>query len=285
MSASSAIYFCGGEPTIRKDLPELLEYSTNLNMFNMINTNGSLIGDLLLKPGYENFLYNMDVVIVSLDSLCVPKLADMYEVSEKVSRNVLRNLLALQILQKHIPFNLAANTVITKDTIEDTFDILDFCNDLGIKFSPIAANIGHEPDWDLLNNPRYRELVDKIVERSAKYPMIASGNMLKSILLPTKMTCYPTVFDHVDYDGGVFWPCKAYVKGIKPNIFDYDSIIDLHRAASQIINPKDFHGDGENQCKGHCQWMQDCVTSFYGKALKEGFRRSGVLKEILGLIK
>ena len=67
MKPSSAIYFCGGEPTLRKDLPELLDYSTKQNTFNMINTNGSLIGDLLLKPRYKNFLKQMDVIIISLE--------------------------------------------------------------------------------------------------------------------------------------------------------------------------------------------------------------------------
>ena len=287
MKRSSVIYWCGGEPTIRKDLPELLEYaSKKLNYFNMINTNGSLIGDLLVKPRYRNFLFNMDVVILSLDSLTIPQLSDMYQVSNVVSRKVLRNLLTLRILQNYIPFKLSANTVITKETIEECFDILDFCNDLGITFSPVSANIDHHADLELLNDPRYQALVKKILERAQQgYPMIASPRMLERVLDFKGFNCYPIVFDHVDYTGEVFWPCKAYKNALMVNLLQYKSVKDAHNAAARQFNPNNFHGNGPNQCHGNCAWMQNCVTDAYGEALKRGFIESGILKEIASLLR
>ncbi len=280
----SAIYFCGGEPTLRKDLPELLDYSTKQNMFNMINTNGSLIGDLLLKPRYKNFLKQMDVIIISLDSLSIPQLSEMYEVKDQISRKVLRNILTLRILQNFAHFKLVANTVITKETIDESFDILDWCNDLGICFSPVSANIGHEPDFDLIRNPRYKELVNKILERGGQgYPMIASSRMLEKVLNAKGLECYPVVFDHVDYTGEIFWPCKAYMDCAMVNVLDYKTLDEVHKAAEKLINPTNFHGKGENQCKGHCAWMQNCVTDAYGRALM-GLFDSGILQEIQGLI-
>ena len=285
MKDSSAIYFCGGEPTLRKDLPELLDYSTKLNMFNMINTNGSLIGDLLLKPRYKNFLSQMDVIIISLDSLRIPQLAEMYKVSINVARKVLLNILALRILQNFVHFKLVANTVITKDTIEESFDILDWCNDLGICFSPVSANIGHEPDRELLKNARYNELVDKILERSEQgYPMIASTKMLERLLRSGGFNCYPTVFDHIDYNGELFWPCKAHLNCPMINVLKYKNVHQVHKAAERLLNPTNFHGEGPEQCKGHCQWMQNCVTDAYARALIEGFFDSGILQEIQGLL-
>ncbi|NVM55314.1 MAG: radical SAM protein [Candidatus Helarchaeota archaeon] len=284
MKGSSAIYFCGGEPTLHKDLPELLDYSTKLNMFNMINTNGSLIGDLLLEPRYKNFLAQMDVIIISLDSLSIPKLSKLYEVKDRTSRKVLRNILTLRILQNFVQFKLVANTVITRDTIEDSFDILDWCCDLGICFSPVSANIGHEPDHELIKNPRYQELVDKILERAKQgYPMIASVKMLDQVLRATDIHCYPTVFDHIDYNGELFWPCKAYSIPAMVNVLNYKNVNEVHKAAEKLINPIDFHGDGKNQCKGHCAWMQDVVTDTYGKALL-GLFDSGIFNEIRSLI-
>ena len=287
MKRSSVIYWCGGEPTIRKDLPELLEYaSKKLGYFNMINTNGSLIGDLLVKPQYSNFLFNMDVVIVSLDSLTIPQLSDMYKVGDNVSRKVLRNLLTLRILQNYIPFKLSANTVITKDTIQESFDILDFCNDLGITFSPVSANIDHHADYELLNNPEYQKLVKKIIERAEQgYPMISSPRMLKKVLDFKGFNCFPVVFDHVDYTGEVFWPCKAYKDAKMVNLLNYKNVKKAHKAAGKLLNPNYFHGKGPNQCGGNCAWMQNCVTDTYGEALKLGFLDSGILKEIAGLLK
>ena len=155
MSNIKVIYWCGGEPTIRKDLPVLLDYASSLNMFNMINTNGSLIGDLLLKPGYGKFLHQMDVIIISLDSLSITQLADMYKVREPIARKVLRNILTLRILRNYVPFKLVANTVITKDTIDECFDIIDWINDLGITLAPVSANINENPDQELINNLKY----------------------------------------------------------------------------------------------------------------------------------
>lgn len=284
MKDSTAIYFCGGEPTIRKDLPELLDYSTKLNMFNMINTNGSLIGDLLLKPNYKKFLSQMDVIIISLDSLSIPQLSEMYEVKDEISRKVIRNLLTLRILQNYVPFKLTANTVITEDTIEESFDILDFCNDLGITFSPVAANVRHEPNYELLKNPRYQTLVTKIIERSNQgFPMIASARMFERLLRAGEFKCYPSVFDHIDYTGELFWPCKTYPDVAMINVLNYKNLREVHKAAEKLINPTNFHGDGPNQCKGHCKWMQDCICDTYGTAL-QGLFASGVLKEMIGLI-
>lgn len=284
MKDSSAIYFCGGEPTLRKDLPELLDYSTKQNMFNMINTNGSLIGDLLLKSRYKQFLDQMDVIIISLDSLSISQLSEMYEVKNNLARKVLRNILTLRVLQNFAQFKLVANTVITKETIEESFDILDWCNDLNICFSPVSANIGHEPDYELINNPRYQALVTKILERAdAGYPMIASSRMLERLLRVQDLNCYPVVFDHIDYTGEIFWPCKAYMNCAMVNVLNYKTLDEVHKDAEKLIDPTNFHGQGETQCRGQCAWMQNCVTDAYGKALL-GLFDSGILKEIQGLI-
>ena len=284
MKESSAIYYCGGEPTLRKDLPELLDYSTKLNMFNMINTNGSLIGDLLLKPKYKNFLLQMDVIIISLDSLNISQLSEMYRVKDKTSRKVIRNILTLRILQNYVPFKLVANTVITKDTIDESFKILDWCNDLNITFSPVSANIGHNPDWALIKDPKYQELTDKIIERADQgYPMISSSRMLKKLLKVTGFKCFPTVFDHVDYNGEIFWPCKAYLDCEKINVLKYKNVKEVHKVGKKYINPTNFHGDGPHQCQGNCSWMQNCVTDAYGRALLD-LTGSGIFKEILSLL-
>ncbi len=286
MSNIKVIYWCGGEPTIRKDLPILLNYAaTKLNMFNMINTNGSLIGDLLLKPGYEKFLLQMDVIIISLDSLNITQLAEMYKVREPIARKVLRNILTLRILRNYVPFKLVANMVITKDTVDESFDILDWINDLGITLAPVSANINEHPDHELLNNPRYKELVVKIIERGNQgYPMIASPRLIQKVLQAEAIKCYPVVFDHIDYDGRLFWPCKAYQKAPMINIRDYKNVLEAHKAAAKLIDPFNFHGEGKNQCQGSCSWMQNVVTDAAGRAFTEGFFQTGIFKEITSLI-
>ncbi len=286
MKESSAIYYCGGEPTLRKDLPDLLEHSTSFDMFNMINTNGSIICDLLLKPGYRLFLHQMDVIIVSLDSLDLNKLAQIYQVNRKTAEKTLRNIITLSILRNHVPFKLVANTVINSDNIEDTFDILDWCNDLGITFSPVSANLGNQPDWELIKNNDYRRLVSLIIERAEQgYPMIASRKALERLLRGTGFYCFPVVFDHIDHDGCLYWPCKAYKKATKVNVLHYGSATEVHRAAGDLVDPTYFHGNDPHQCQGQCAWMQNCVTDMYVRGLTQGILMSGLIKEIRGLLK
>lgn len=285
MRESSAIYFCGGEPTMRPDLPELLNYSTHQGMFNFINTNGSLIGDLLLKPKYKEFLKQMDVIIVSLDGLTIPSLATIYQSSEKVAQNVIRNILTLRLLRRYFPFKLVVNTVITKDNIEESLNVLDWCNDLQIHFSPVSANIDHEPDYALLKMPTYQQLVDTILERSKEgYPMIASYNMLRRLLKVEDLHCYPKVFYHIDHDGTVYWPCKAYPNAVKIPVLNHRNVSEVGKAGAEKIDPTNFHGDNPGQCNCHCSWMQNCSTDTYGRAINQGLFGSHVLKEIRNLI-
>ena len=285
MKEASAIYFCGGEPTIRKDLPELLAYSTKLNMFNMINTNGSLIGDLLLNPRYRNFLRQMDVIIVSLDGLNISDLAKMYQSTESIASKVIRNILALRILQNFSRFKLVVNDVITPTSIDDSIDVLNWSNDLAITYSPVSANIDNQPDWNLLKNPHYISLADLIIKRAQEgYPMIASPRMLEKLLKFKGFTCYPKTFYHIDYTGDVFWPCKAYKNAAKINVLKYKKVKQVSKAGKNAIDASFFQGKGKNQCGGACAWMQDCVCDTYGKALREGIFDSGVLKEIQGLL-
>lgn len=288
MRAASGIYFCGGEPTMSEDLPELLDRSSKLDiaMFNMINTNGSLIGNLLVKPRYRKFLSQIDVIIVSLDAMTTPKLAKICNTTENVASKVLRNILALRILRNYFPFKLAINIVIGKNNYQDASDILDWCNDLDVTFSPVAENIVDRPDRELLANPGYQDLVKKTLSRADQgYPMIASSYMLDRLLNARFTSCFPRVFDHVDHDGKLFWPCKTYPQAIKVNVLKHENVKDVHAEAARIIDPAFFHGKGPGKCNGECAWMQDCVTDFYATGLIRGLIDGNVFKEIRGLLK
>ena len=288
MKAASGIYFCGGEPTMREDLPELLDRSSKFDiaMFNMINTNGSLIGDLLVKPRYRKFLSQMDVIIVSLDAMTIPNLAEICNTTENVAWKVLRNILALRILRHYFPFKLAINIVIGQGNYRDASDILDFCNDLGVTFSPVAENLVDRPDRELLAHPGYQELVNTILARADQgYPMIASSFMLDRLLNARFTGCFPRVFDHVDHDGKLFWPCKTYPRAIKVDVLKHHDIKGVHAEAARAIDPTFFHGKGPGKCNGECAWMQDCVTDFYATGLVHGLIDGNVFKEIRGLLR
>ena len=78
-TGTPSVYFAGGEPTLRKDLPRVARAARDLDYYPIIvNTNGSIIDRLLRKDEWATWLADTDVVIVSLDALDIDRLAKMW---------------------------------------------------------------------------------------------------------------------------------------------------------------------------------------------------------------
>jgi len=61
-----SVYFAGGEPMIRKDLPELTRHARDTGYFPVvINTNGSLLERRLRDASWRTWLADTDVIVVS----------------------------------------------------------------------------------------------------------------------------------------------------------------------------------------------------------------------------
>jgi MoaA/NifB/PqqE/SkfB family radical SAM enzyme len=264
-TGTSAIYWCGGEPTMRKDLPELLDHACDLGYYpNMINTNGSLIHQRLADPQWNKFLRQMDIIIVSLDALNTSKLHKLWGV--KKAKQVMINLLLLRELRKQVNFKLAVNTVITPDTIDEARAVFDLACDLDIWFVPVPVNFKHEPNRQLIDNDKYRELSELIIARKKKgYKVIGSPTLLKRLLYAEPYQCLTALKPHVWSNGEICWPCRASanVKPVEINLLDYNSFDEAYEAGRKLINPNFFHGPGKNQCGGQCSWMQNYTTSRY----------------------
>jgi MoaA/NifB/PqqE/SkfB family radical SAM enzyme len=280
-TGTSAIYFCGGEPTMRADLPELLNEANRLNYFPcIINTNGSLFHENLLKPAWKNFLRQMDIIIVSVDGLNTALMDKIYEVDQ--CRQVLTNVITLLKLSKLVKFKLVVNTVIMPETLAEAGAVLDWANDLGIWFVPVPVNEAAHAERKLFTNPKYLELARTIVERKKQgYKLIGSEKLLEMLVFGKPYQCFTTLKPHIDFDGHIIWPCKATtnIKPVRVNVLDYDTVDQLYDAASRLVNPNDYHGSGPNQCGGNCNWMQNYTTEIYMQGLMHPLT-SGFIKEI-----
>lgn len=264
-TGTPAIYWCGGEPTMRTDLPELLNYAWHLGYFpNMINTNGSLLHQRLQKPAWKDFLRQMDVVIVSLDGLDMARLNQLWGV--KKARQVVVNILMLRELRKLVQFKLAVNTVITPETIAEARSVLDLACDLDIWFVPVPMNYKHEPNWQLIEKPEYIELANLILERKrAGYKIIGSPRLLKNLLFASPYQCLTALKPHVWSNGEICWPCRASsnIEPVNVNLLAHGSFDEAYRAGAEQLNPNFFHGQARNQCGGSCAWMQNYTTARY----------------------
>jgi len=280
-TGTPSIYWCGGEPTLRNDLPELLDTAWDLGFFpNMINTNGSILHKRLQDEKWQNFLWQMDIVILSLDCLNLARLNKLWGV--KTARQVIVNLLLLRELRKRTKFKLTVNTVITPDTIEEARSVLDLACDLDLWFVPVPVNYKHKPDRKMITDPRYRELVELILRRKKQgYKIIGSYTLLKRMLYAEPNKCFTALKPHVWPDGSICWPCRASanVRPVDIGLLDYDSFDAAYRAGAKRINPNFFHGPAKNQCGGQCAWMQNYTTARYIEGIVDPVR-SGLLGEL-----
>jgi MoaA/NifB/PqqE/SkfB family radical SAM enzyme len=280
-TGTPAIYWCGGEPTMRNDLPELLDHACELGFYpNMINTNGSLLYQRLQKPEWSKFLWQMDIIIVSLDGLNLEMLNGLWGV--KKAKQVIINLLMLRELRKDVKYKLAVNAVITLQNIKEAEAVLNFANDLDLWFAPVPVNFMHEPNQQLLDNPDYQKLVNLILQRKKQgYKIIGSEHLLKQLLLAESYQCETTLKPHIWPDGSICFPCRASVN-IKPvniNLLEHGTFDEAYEAGRKLINPDNFHGLGTEQCGGNCAWMQNYTTARYVEGLMHPVR-SGIFSEI-----
>jgi len=280
-TGTPAIYWCGGEPTMRDDLPELLEYAWDLGYFpNMINTNGSIIHKRLMIPRWNTFLWKMDIIIMSLDGLHLDRLNRLW--GTKMARQVVVNLLMLRELRKDIPFKLVVNTVITPENIDEAASVLDLMCDLDIWFVPVPVNFKHEPNRTLLDNPAYVKLANVILERKNKgHKLIGSCRLLGNLLFARNYQCLTALKPHVWSNGAICWPCRAsaHVKPANINLLDYTCFDEAYEAGRRLINPNFFHGPAQNQCGGRCAWMQNYTTARYLDGILHPVR-SGIMQEM-----
>jgi len=280
---TTGIYFCGGEPTLRKDLPELTDYAHGINYFPlMINTNGSRIHKMITDPRYSKWLRQMDIIIVSLDALDLRRLSAVWGVSEDACEQVMVNILALHKLQSKVRFKLMVNTVITPETIAEADSILDWANDLGIWYSPVPMNCGATVSNELAAMPEYRALVRKIMKRKEEgCKILGSRRLIRGLLNSKPIVCRPSLKPHVDIDGSLIWPCKtkSNIKPVRINMLEYDSLDAAYQAGAKLIDPTNIHGHGPGQCGADCNWMQNYVTDVYARGLEKPLS-SGLLKEM-----
>ncbi|MBI2058950.1 MAG: radical SAM protein [Nitrospirae bacterium] len=264
-----SVYFAGGEPTMRQDLPTLTRAARNLNYYPIIiNTNASLIHRWLKKESWKTWLADTDFIVVSLDALDLSLLNDMWIYGR--SQDVLRNLLLLRELAEPMNFKLMVNTVIQPGHLQEAGAVLDFANDLGITFCPVPMNIGPTINAALKGDGEYLALADRILERKQQgYPITGSLRMNRRLLHSEPLNCRNTVKPHIDFDGRLVWPCKATVN-VKPeyiNVLDFKDVDTLYDYAASKVNPTKFHGPACNQCGANCNWAQNYTTDTYFNGL------------------
>ena len=282
-TGTSSVYFAGGEPTLRKDLPELARAARDLDYAPIIiNTNGSAIDRLLRKESWRTWLADTDVVVVSLDGLDLGMLEKLWVYRRPAE--VFKNLLLLRELSGPLRFKLMVNTVILPGRVDEARQVLDLANDLGIWFCPVPMNVGPRIHDDLLSDPAYLDLARTILDRKrAGHRITGSLRLNRRLLFSEPLDCRNTLKPHVDFDGRLYWPCKAcvHVEPEQIDVLQFDSVDALYDHASHLIEPTRFHGPAKNQCGASCNWAQNYTTDAYSHGLTNLSSLLGEVTELL----
>lgn len=282
-TGAPAVYFAGGEPTMRRDLPDLSAHARALGYHPIVvNTNGSLLRRRLAEPRWSAFLSDVDVVVVSLDALDVDVAAAMWGTSDP--EEVFAALLVLRELALPLRFRLLVNVVVQPGHVAEARAVLAFCEDLGIGFCPVPRNVGARVDPAVLADPDYAPFVEHLRARQAAgAPVVGSPRMNARLLGAVPLDCHATLKPHVDHDGRLAWPCKAsvHVAPLWIDVLDHPDVASLWAAATALRDPTGFVGPGPDQCGGACNWAQHYTTDEYAYGLRHPLH---LLRTIAGFV-
>ncbi len=259
---TDSILFTGGEPLLRNDIEELARAARQDLQFRsvLLVTNGTLL------HRRQKLFDSLTGLIVSLDALSLDALRDDRpggdeQMSLSKPAVVPKVLEHLQLARSRMPSarSITVSTVIEEWNIGEIERILDYCGEQGFVFATQAALQGKMPNLRLLSNPRYRRLVDKIVERrrQAAQPVNGTPRLLRTLLEFGDFQCHPTMFPRVYPNGDVFYPCEP-LKKIGGNLLREGSFTKV------FARGKKLYGDIP-ACQGICHLFGNVVSSYYAK--------------------
>lgn len=221
-SGVCALGFEGGEPLLRKDLPEILAYSRSLPLHTSIITNGTL-----LKSRIDEIApFINGIVFVSLDGM--EKTHDQIRGVNGCFKAALQGIDAAKD-----KVSIAINTTIMADNIYEIKDIVKLAKDLGVKIVLSAAYEYSDTEEATAQTEEIRKVARQLIElRRKRYPIMNSTEYFKVIAKEKKWTCKPWAIVNVGADGRLVLPCyvhdqyktsaSVFENGIKASTSSFD---------------------------------------------------------------
>jgi MoaA/NifB/PqqE/SkfB family radical SAM enzyme len=247
---TDSIVITGGEPTLRSDIEEIVDAARFRSKFRsvLLITNGTLLDR---KP---RILSAVTGLVVSLDALA----ADPTNPLSKPAAlpKVLENLdFAKERLGN--PRRVTISTVIEEWNLREAEKLLDWCGEQGFVFAAQSAQMEKMPNLALLRNPRYQELVDKIITRrkAGTQPINGTPRTIETLLRFGDFQCYPTMFPRVYPNGDVFYPCEPLRK-IAGNLLRDGSLRKI------FARGKKMYGEIP-PCQGICYLFGNVLSHYY----------------------
>ncbi|MGA2811343.1 MAG: radical SAM protein [Candidatus Acidiferrum sp.] len=247
---TDSVVITGGEPTLRPDIEELVEFARQECKFRslLLITNGTILDR---KP---RILDAVTGLVVSLDALA----ADMGSPLSKPAAlpKVLKNL-AMAKERMENPRRITVSTVIEEWNIAEVGRLLDWCGEQDFVFAAQSAQLEKMPNLGLLKNPQYHALVDTIIARRRAGVQAINGTprSIETLLRFGDFKCYPTMFPRVYPNGDVFYPCEPLRK-VAGNLLTDGSLRRIFARGKKIY--------GEiPPCQGICYLFGNVLSHYY----------------------
>ncbi len=192
----------GGEPMEREDLEEVLAHARKCKMRTVLNTKG--IG----FQTRSEILRFCDVLVLSLDTFDLSKLAELVGRPEDVARKILNGLDFVLEKQHEMNFRLALSVVATPDNLQDVSSVLEYArnNEIGFHISPEITGVKANPR--LQGNVEYCALMDTVLsEKQRGTGVLGVPEYLNGLRHFSAFRCYPMLMPVIRPDGRLYYPC------------------------------------------------------------------------------
>ena len=245
-SGVCAVGFEGGEPLLRKDLPEILAYSRSLPLHTSLITNGTL-----LKSRIDEIApYINGILFVSLDGL--EKTHDAIRGVNGCFKNAVQGINAAKR-----KVSVTINTTIMAENLDDVEDTVKLAKDLGVRIVLSASHEYHDVESSAPEAVGIKKLANQLIElKKQGYPIMNSINYFKVLAKEKSWQCKPWAIVNIDPNGQAVLPC--YVHN------DYASSIPISGTGiKNAVNQFDWKKiENCQKCGLHCYVEPSLVLSW-----------------------
>jgi len=253
------IVFSGGEPLMRDDIFELVEYAKDLNMITLMGSNGTLI-----TKGYAEKLKNsgLNSIAISIDSLDEKK-HNEFRGSDTGLKKALEG--AKNCIDAGLKVQI--NCTITRDNLKEIENIMNFASDFGAVSSHmlflVEVGRGKNIGYTSLSKKEYKNAINTIIDKNLNLdirvkptcaPQYKVEALLKGIDSPGGRGCiagtsYCSILPNGDVHICPYTPIK--VASVKEDTFD--SIWENNETFKKLRDFKSYKGN----C-GSCNHINIC---------------------------
>ncbi len=155
------IIFSGGEPILRPDIFELIEYACSLGMMSLMGSNGTLITPEVAKKLKSS---GLNAIAISIDSLNKEVHDDFRGKKGSLEKAIagIKNCIDADI-------RVQVNTTISRYNLDDIDEIMEYSDKVGASSGHMLflVDVGRGKTMDVtqLDKTEYKDTINKIIEK------------------------------------------------------------------------------------------------------------------------